>query len=49
MELALSHAVGDAVERAYARSDLLDKRRRLMYQWAAYLTGERAKVVALRG
>ena len=26
-ELALAHAVGSQVERAYARSDLLDKRR----------------------
>ena len=35
MELCLSHAVGNAVERAYARSDLLEKRRTLMAQWAA--------------
>ena len=30
MELSLAHAVGTAVEQAYARSDLLAKRRRLM-------------------
>ena len=47
MELALAHAVGSAVERSYSRSDLLDKRRRLMDQWAAYLTGESAKVVSI--
>ena len=35
MELCLAHAVGNAVERAYARSDLLDKRRLLMEQWGA--------------
>ena len=35
MELCLSHAVGNAVERAYARSDLLEKRRGLMEQWGA--------------
>ncbi|MDE0062991.1 MAG: integrase arm-type DNA-binding domain-containing protein, partial [Gammaproteobacteria bacterium] len=35
MELCLSHAVGNAVERAYARSDLLEKRRTLMTRWAA--------------
>ena len=29
-ELALAHAVGSAVERSYARSDLFDKRRELM-------------------
>ena len=34
MELCLSHTVGSAVERAYARSDLLEKRRVLMEQWA---------------
>ena len=33
MELCLSHAVGSAVERAYARSDLIEKRRVLMEQW----------------
>ena len=30
MELSLAHRVGSAVEQAYARSDLLAKRRRLM-------------------
>ena len=38
MELCLSHAVGTAVERAYARSDLLAKRRVLMEQWAVACT-----------
>ena len=50
MELSLAHRVGSAVERAYSRSDLLAKRRRLMNQWAAYLTGRRAgKVVKING
>jgi integrase len=35
-ELALAHTVGDAVERAYRRGDLLDKRRKLMDAWASY-------------
>lgn len=35
-EEALSHAVGNAVERAYRRSDALAKRRELMEAWAAY-------------
>jgi integrase len=35
-EMALAHAVGDAVERAYARGDALEKRRALMNDWAAY-------------
>ena len=47
MELSLAHAVGSAVERAYARSDLLTKRRRLMDQWASFLTGSGANVVRL--
>ena len=37
MELALAHTVGSRVEQAYARSDLLDRRRRLMCSWADYL------------
>ena len=49
MELCLAHHVGTAVERAYARSDLLAKRRRLMDQWAAFVTGGSAKVVRLHG
>ena len=49
MELSLAHAVGSSVEQAYARSDLLAKRRRLMEQWAAYITGSEADVVPLHG
>ena len=37
MELCLAHAVGNAVEQAYARSDLLAKRRRLMNRWGAFV------------
>ncbi len=37
METALAHKVGSAVEQAYARSDLFEKRRKLMEQWADYL------------
>ncbi len=49
MEMALAHAVGSAVERSYARSDLLAKRRRLMDQWAAFVTATpTGKVVAIR-
>ena len=47
-EAALAHTVG-GVEGAYFRSDLFERRRRLMEQWAAYLTGGRAKVVRLHG
>lgn len=35
-ELALAHAVGDKVEAAYRRSDLLERRRSLMNDWATF-------------
>jgi integrase len=35
-EMALAHAARDAVEVAYQRSDLIDKRRRLMDEWARF-------------
>lgn len=35
-EMALAHTVGSQVERAYQRTDLFDKRRRLMDDWAAF-------------
>lgn len=35
-EMALAHAIGDKVEAAYRRGDLLEKRRRLMTDWATY-------------
>ena len=37
VEAALAHIVQNKVEAAYARSDLFDRRRRLMDDWAAYL------------
>ncbi|WP_339951641.1 integrase arm-type DNA-binding domain-containing protein [uncultured Albimonas sp.] len=40
-EAALSHAVGDRVERAYARSDLFDRRRGLMEEWSAFCVPEK--------
>ena len=39
-ESALAHSLGDSTEQAYARSDLLERRRVLMAQWGAYATGE---------
>jgi len=38
-ELSLSHKVGSDVERAYARSDLLERRRGLMEQWSEFVSG----------
>lgn len=37
LEIALSHIVGDATVRAYQRSDVVEKRRELMQEWADYL------------
>lgn len=39
-EMALAHTVGNAVERAYRRSDALAKRRALMEDWSRFLSGE---------
>ena len=39
MELSLGHTVGSGVVNAYARGQLVAKRRFLMAQWAAFLTG----------
>ncbi|MEL6388439.1 MAG: integrase arm-type DNA-binding domain-containing protein [Pseudomonadota bacterium] len=41
-EIALAHAVGDATERAYRRGDMLERRRRMMEDWAGVLHGDRA-------
>lgn len=37
VEAALAHAVGNATEAAYARSDLFERRRNLMQDWARFL------------
>ena len=49
-EMALGHAVGSAVERAYQRGELLRKRRLLMEAWAAYCAApaKGGKVVQLK-
>ena len=39
VEAALAHTVQNNVEAAYARSDLFERRRRLMNDWSAYLAG----------
>lgn len=46
-EAALSHASGNEVERAYARSDLFGRRRELMEAWGRYCTGETGAVVQM--
>ncbi len=37
VEATLAHAIGDKVEAAYRRGDVLEKRRGLMSEWAAFL------------
>jgi integrase len=37
-EMSLAHKLGSDVERAYARSDLLEKRRLLMTRWSEFVT-----------
>lgn len=46
-EAALAHAAGDAVERAYARSDLFEKRRAMMRDWAAFIARTGVAPVAM--
>ncbi len=46
-ELSLAHEVGNATERAYRRSDLLEKRRTLMERWARFCSARSADVVEI--
>lgn len=48
MEQALGHQVGTKVERAYRRTDVLEKRRHLMADWAAFCAGLRPNTHASR-
>ncbi|SDJ15215.1 tyrosine-type recombinase/integrase [Lutimaribacter saemankumensis] len=50
-ELALAHTVGSDVERAYQRSDMLERRREMMSAWAEFLKnteGGAKKLIKLR-
>lgn len=51
LEMALAHAVSDKTEAAYRRGDMVEKRRRLMRDWAEYCSKPAAKgnVVPMRG
>ena len=46
IELSLAHSIGTAVEKAYRRGDLFEKRRRLMTDWAAYCSSPPARAAA---
>ena len=41
VEAALAHKVRNQIEAAYQRTDLFERCRRLMDDWASYLAGER--------
>ena len=49
VEAALAHRVRDQTEAAYARSDLFERRRRLMDDWADYATGTADRAASLSG
>jgi integrase len=40
-ELVLAHAVGDKVDAAYRRGDMLEKRREVMETWSAFAAGDK--------
>jgi integrase len=54
LEVALAHAIGSRTEVAYARGDLLERRRRIMESWALHCTSptqpanHNSKIVSLR-
>lgn len=45
-EMALAHAIGNNTEGAYQRSDLFEKRRKLMADWATFMYTEYTEPVA---
>jgi integrase len=46
-ETALGHVIGNEVERAYRRTDLLERRAVLMQKWADHASGKRGSVTRL--
>jgi len=46
-EIALAHFIGSEVERAYQRSDMLERRRDMMADWGAFLRGEAGSVAQI--
>ena len=46
-EAALAHVVKDKAEAAYARSDMFEKRRRMMESWAGFLQARHGELVRL--
>jgi len=51
-EMALAHSIGDKVEAAYRRGDMLKKRFRMMNEWAKFcatIPKRSGVVVPIRG
>lgn len=46
-EMALAHTIGNAVEAAYRRGNLFEKRRSLMNDWSRYIEGTEGNVVQM--
>lgn len=47
-EAVLGHVRGNRIERAYDRSDLLERRRPVMENWGDFVTGGAGKIVEIR-
>jgi integrase len=49
-EVALAHRISNAVEAAYRRGDMIEKRRAMMADWAGFLAGQKVagKVVRIK-
>jgi hypothetical protein len=51
--MALAHTIGDKVEAAYRRGDLLAKRKHMMQEWSDFLdrvpTEQTGRVIPIRG
>lgn len=47
-EAALAHTIKDKAEAAYARSDLFEKRRKMMESWAGYLNTKTSEVLRIQ-
>ena len=48
-EIALAHSVGSAVERAYRRGDMVEKRRALMADWADFIGADKKGLAVVEG
>jgi integrase len=46
-EIALAHFIGSEVERAYQRSDMLERRRDMMAAWTKFLNAQEENVIQL--